>query len=392
MSTAQQANAMPFAAPTRKSEKGNYRDTVLINAGRTNTRLYELNPITGQIWRAEKVPEHAAGYTAMGWRQRDNTLWAMSGVDLLKIAMDTGAIESYRLAGVREEMKFDGEVSPDGNYFYVAGGNPALPVYRFNIGDDKPTLTLMKSSSGGGRWDDWCFNYKDGRMYAVEGDNGDLLYMDFDQNPMKQLLASNIFPTAERNSSGGRQSYAATFFDAAGTLYAIDSAGNAFSLDITKSTDSRPILGQDIRPAKPIGNGRVDVDDLEVLNAAGCVRPLTIKPSYESLEISQESLGNWSEWPDTTIYSIMLTVKNDDRITRKFRVSFDLPQGAEVTQAADLTTEYHEGSVVYLKSRISQVLPAHQTREIALQVRVPGRVAAGETYEELQHLSVQRLG
>ncbi|MDQ0904812.1 hypothetical protein QFZ22_000797 [Streptomyces canus] len=73
---------------------------------------------------------------------------------------------------------------------------------------------MPRNAPGRGRWDDFAYHPKDGRLSSVEGDNGDLLLVDPSRQPMKTVLKKGAFPPAEASATAGsRKSYSATFFD-----------------------------------------------------------------------------------------------------------------------------------------------------------------------------------
>lgn len=135
---------------------------------------------------------------------------------------------------------------------------------------------------GSGRWDDFARHPKDGRLISVEGDNGDLSHIDPAETPVKSVLKRSVLEPAEAGTSAGsRRSYSAMLFDTVGNLYAVDSAGNVSHLDLTS--------GSVPEAAERIGNGRLSVDGLEVMNGAGLIREMPAEPSYDEITVIKES-------------------------------------------------------------------------------------------------------
>ena len=62
----------------------------------------------------------------------------------------------------------------DGRHLFVLGG-PDEPSYTIDVA---ATTAVEGNPPGGGRWDDFAHHPKDGRLISVEGDNGDLLFID----------------------------------------------------------------------------------------------------------------------------------------------------------------------------------------------------------------------
>ncbi|MEI5102516.1 hypothetical protein RB200_33450 [Streptomyces sp. PmtG] len=242
------------------------RKYVYLAIGRTDTKLYQFDPVEWEISRVESVPAYPNGYSAMG--KRDHELFAVSKDDLVTIDLTNNKITTTPTGQHFTDWGwFCGEVTPDEKSLVVCSG-PDVPVHWFDLSTAHPT---PGNDAGAGRWDDWSYHPKDGRLYAVEGDNGDLLLIDWSRNPVKVLLKEQVFLPAEKSKSGGRKSYSAVFFDEDGNMYAIDSRGNVSVLDLTASTAAHPATKETIGKAKRIGDKPLPVGDLEVMNSAGRV-------------------------------------------------------------------------------------------------------------------------
>ncbi|MFF8918209.1 DUF6923 family protein [Streptomyces sp. NPDC015032] len=365
---------------------------VYLAVGRTNTRIYRFDPIDGDTRVVEKVAAYEAGYTAMGAQYRGDDkeplLFAVSDNRLVTIDVEAGTVSDAVVDGLPSGQKwFDGDMDVDGKKLLVAG-DPDRPSYTIDV----VTRTATPGHRpGSGRWDDFAHHPKDGRLISVEGDNGDLLHVDPRRNPMKTVLKRGVFPPAEAStSSGSRKSYSATFFDSDGHFYAVDSAGNVNRLDLSGS----------IVPdrAERIGNGKIPVDGLEVVNGAGRITPMPIPPSYDEIVVTKKSSGSWPSYdPPGKVYSFQLTVTaaakagGEGKTTRRFRLSFDLRTTLGTKVEASGVDIKHEDGKVYIDSQTDQLLEAGNSRPIAVQITVPGDPAKLPTEYPLDGLKATRL-
>ncbi|WP_238783003.1 hypothetical protein [Streptomyces monomycini] len=243
---------------------------VHLAVGRTNTQIYRFDPNTWDIELVSQVPAFSAGYTAMG--ERDGLLYAMSRHNLVTIdPVKGGTPTTQAIQDLPDTTWYGGDVTPDKKSLFICP-DPNIASYDIDLAGHQAT---PGNPPGSGRWDDWAYHPEDGRLYAVEGDNGDLLLIDRTQSPMKQTLKQQVFPPAEQSSSGGRKSYSAVFFSEDGMFYAIDSKGNANALDLTASTRDHPITPSQIGTSQRLSRTPLPVDDLEVMNAAGVITKIT---------------------------------------------------------------------------------------------------------------------
>ncbi|MCY9784274.1 hypothetical protein KIK06_10250 [Nocardiopsis sp. EMB25] len=367
---------------------------VYLAVGRNNTRIYRFDPIDGDTRLAENVPPYEPGYTAMGAQYRGDgkepLLFAVSGGDLITIDVEAGTLDSHRVKDLPSDVTwYDGDMSADGKTLFIAG-SPNGPSHSIDV----TTKTATPGPRpGGGRWDDFARHPKDHRLISVEGDNGDLLHVDPGRDPMKTVLKQAVFKPAEASASAGsRRSYSAMFFDTVGNFYAVDSAGNVNHLDMT--TDHIP------DQAERIGNGKIPVDGLEVMNGAGLITQMPVKPSYDEITVTKKFNTSWENYdPRGRVYSFELTLTAADRNgdtgknadVRTFRISFDLPtlQGAKV-QASGVDVIY-EGGKAYLSSQADQLLTAGSSRPITVQITVPGDTATLPREYPLDGLRATRL-
>lgn len=352
---------------------------VYVAVGKQNTKLFRFNPTAGSF-DAVRDPEgkeivYAPGYDSMGYRAADGKLYAMRNDDkrtmLVVIDPKSGKISDHEVDGLNNPASewFMGAFDSDGNTLMVAAG-PSEPIMLIDVTANPPKVTGTQHPSGSGRFDDWSFHPTDRRLYAIEGDNGDLLYMDAARNPQKVVLKPAAFPKAQSSASGGRTAYAATFFDEEGRLYGVDSKGNVHIVDLTASTAQNPVDASRIGAHKQVGNGRVDVGGHEVRDAAGRIKKIKIGPSYDKIRITYTKLRGWEQAPGRT-YSYRLTIEATDSDVHQFRIIFDLPAGGNVV-ASGIVIKLHEGGKVYLEPQQGQLLRKGEHRDIDVQVTVPG--------------------
>ncbi|MFJ8533848.1 hypothetical protein [Streptomyces sp. NPDC093591] len=345
---------------------------VYLAVGRTNTRIYRFDPIDGDTRVVANVPPYEPGYTAMGAQYRGDDkeplLLAVSHNKLITIDVAAGTLKDQVIDGLPSGPWFDGDMDPDGKILFVVS-NPEVHSYAIDVAALK---AMPRNAPGSGRWDDFAYHPRDGRLISVEGDNGDLLLVDPSRQPMKTVLKRGVFPPAEASAAAGsRKSYSATFFDQDGNFYAVDSAGNVNHLDLTTATIPDH--------SQRIGRGRVPVGALEIMNGAGRITPMPVPPSYDEIAVSKKFNRTWeNSEPRGRVYSFDLTLtavskdsgKAED--VRRFRISFDLPtvKGAKA-EASGVHVIAQDGKV-YLEAENDQFLAAGSSRPITVQITVPG--------------------
>ncbi|MGG7575850.1 DUF6923 family protein [Streptomyces sirii] len=346
---------------------------VYLAVGRKNTRIYRFDPLDGDTRVVDNVPAYAAGYTAMGAQYRGDDkeplLLAISDNKLVTIDVADGTVGDEVVDGLPSGMTwYDGDLDADGKILFVVS-DPNVPSYSIDV---TAKTAAVGKLPGSGRWDDFAHHPKNGRLISVEGDNGDLLHIDPQKEPMKTVLKGQVFEPAEASSSAGsRTSYSATFFDDDGNFYAVDSAGNVNHLDLT---------GQAVPDrAERVGGGKIPVDDLEVMNGAGRITPLPVPPSYDDILVSKKFNSSWDSYdPRGKVYSFELTLtavsvrsgKGED--VRRFRISFDLPTVAGTKVVASGVDVIYQDGKAYIDAQADQLLPAGKSRPITVQITAPG--------------------
>jgi hypothetical protein len=289
----------------------------------------------------------------------------------------------------------NGDFEPDGDTYIIASG-PNQPAVRVNVAADPPTVTALNPAGAGG-WYDWAYHPQDGRLYAVDGDDGSLLHLDPSANPLKKVLAMGCFPKAEAPKQGERGLYSAVFFNTAGHLYAVDTAGNVNKLDLTASTQSKPLTGDDLRETKSarVGGGKIQVDDLQVQDSAGQVLHQEIKEHYDWIDAKitpwDNSPQESSDYPEPGWeYSYWLTITAGRTDVRQWRAIFEIPADAVLgTWGIDIETR--DGREVYLHSDRDRdyVIPAGESEKFKFTVWVPREEKLPS--QEIQHVLAVRL-
>ncbi|MET9885218.1 hypothetical protein ABZZ20_19220 [Streptomyces sp. NPDC006430] len=126
-------------------------------------------------------------------------------------------ITPQKVAGLPANNWVLGAVTPDGDKMVICGlANSKSAV--LDLTADPVTATLQNPPGAGG-WYDWSYHPVDGRLYAVDGKDGSLLYADPSKDPQKVVLKEGVFPEAQAGSSGFA-SHSAVFFEERGRLTA----------------------------------------------------------------------------------------------------------------------------------------------------------------------------
>ncbi|MCH7232563.1 hypothetical protein L0U85_17130 [Glycomyces sp. L485] len=366
--------------------------------GATDTTLYTLNPYSGLVAKVENATPYKAGYDALALRVKDGKLYAMKqGSDtMLVIDARTGRVlDEKQLTGMPERgMSYvNGDFEPDGDTYIIAAG-PQQPAVRVNVAADPPKVTQLNPAGSGG-WYDWAYHPNDHRLYAVDGDDGSLIRIDTSANPLKQVLAKGCFPKAEAPESGERGLYSAVFFDTAGYLYAVDTAGYVNKLDLTASTQSKPVSGDYLKQVRSdrVGGGRLKLGGLQVQDSAGQVRHQDIPEQYDWI---QAKIVPRKDHPDETWepgrgweYSYRLTLTAGRTEVKQWRATFDLPSSARI-ETSSFVIKHHDGRQAYLYSQDDRHISAGQSQDFDFLLWVPLDHKLPTT--DIQHLAAVRLG
>jgi outer membrane protein assembly factor BamB len=367
--------------------------------GVTDTTLHTLNPYSGLVAKVENTTPYRAGYDALALRVKDGRLYAMKqrSDTMLVIEAETGKVlEEKPLTGMpsRDGMGYvNGDFEPDGDTYIIASG-PQQPAVRVNVTSNPPRVTQLNPAGSGG-WYDWAYHPKDGQLYAVDGNDGSLIRIDQNANPLKKVLAAGCFPKAESAKQGERGLYSAVFFDTAGHLYAVDTAGYVNKLDLTASTKAKPVTSDDLKQAKSerVGGGRLRLDNLQVQDSAGQVLHQEIKEQYDWIkaEIKPRSDHPTETWEPARgwEYSYRLTLTAGKTDVRQWRATFDLPAYARL-KTWGMEIKHHDGRQAYLHSQQDRLIHAGQSQDFDFMLWVP--LDRKLPSMELKHLQAVRLG
>jgi hypothetical protein len=286
----------------------------------------------------------------------------------------------------------NGDFEPDGDTYIIAS-DPQRPAVRVNVAANPPTITKLNPPGGGG-WYDWAYHPKDGRLYAVDGDNGSLILIDQSANPLKQVLAQGCFPKAEGHTSGERGLYSAVFFTTAGHLYAVDTAGNVNKLDLTASTPSKPVTGDDLRGVQSsrVGGGKLKLDGLQVQDSAGQVLDQKLKEQYDWIDVTIALMNGHPDASDEPMpgwelnYRLTLTARHTD--VHRWRVTFEKPANWLIKSwGTDIKIDFDEGDQAYdhayIEPKEEGLIPAGQSQDFYFGLWVATR--------ELRHPQAVRV-
>jgi hypothetical protein len=362
--------------------------------GSTNTTLYTLNPYSGLVAKVDSTKPYAAGYDALALRTKDGKLYAMKQQSDTMLVIDAATgntLTETELHGMPDRggsSYTNGDFEPDGDTYIIASG-PQQPAVRVNVAADPPTVTKLNPAGAGG-WYDWAYHPKDGRLYAVDGDDGSLILIDQSANPLKKVLVKGCFPKAEATEPGERGLYSAVFFTTAGHLYAVDTAGNVNKLDLTGSTQSRPVTGDDLRGVQSgrVGGGRLKLDGLQVQDSAGRVLHQEIKEQYDWIDAKIVLMdGHPYETDDPAPgleynYRLTLTARQTD--VHRWRVTFEMPANWLIKSwGTDIDINYGKGHQAYIEPKEEGLIPAGKSQDFYFGLWAPKK--------DLQHLQAVRL-
>lgn len=368
--------------------------------GSTDTTLYTLNPYSGLVAKVENAAPYKAGYDAMALRVKDGKLYAMKQQSDTMLVIDaaTGKVltetELHGMPDRAGSSYTNGDFEPDGDTYIIASG-PNQPAVRVNVAADPPTVTKLNPAGAGG-WYDWAYHPKDGRLYAVDGDDGSLILIDQSANPLKKVLVKGCFPKAEATKGGERGLYSAVFFTTAGHLYAVDTTGNVNKLDLTASTQSKPVTGEDLRETKSnrVGGGKLKLDGIQVQDSAGQVLHQEIKEQYDWIDAeialmegrpfkTDEPTEGWD-------YDFRLTLTARQTDVHRWRATFDLPPNAFVKSwGTDIRIDWDEQRHAYIEPKEEGLIPAGKSQDFYFGLWV--RKDRKPPTMELQHLQAARL-
>jgi len=204
-----------------------YNDVYAIDLASGNSYLVASDVTPGNI--------NATAYNAA-----DGYIWgylSSPSQTIVRIG-DDFQTTSFTIPELSSGNKYVGDISPDGIYYFKAGGTS---YFKVDLNPDSPTYTQYLSTENLSQnisIHDWAFNAVDGNLYAVEK-NSNILYRIDPITSVVQLLGE--VPIL----SGLNYTYGAVYFDAdgrfyvsanqTGTIYAIQ---NVQDVTTTSSMDS----------------------------------------------------------------------------------------------------------------------------------------------------------
>lgn len=374
-----------------------YNPFTYLAVGQKPTHLRKFFALSGDIEPVAKT-EFADGFDALAYRWKDGLLYAMSRksnttlvvIDPAKGKVSTKAVEGMPSQGGTWVL---GAMHPDGDRYVITGSDPNSSGAVLDLSSD-PVKATAQNAPGGGGWYDWAYHPADGRLYAVDGSDGALLYADPDRTPQKTVLKTGVFPKVTKYR------YTALFFDKVGWLYAIDTDGNVFRTDLRSSTASKPITPEKVTAAVRVGGGPINVDGLDVVDAGGDITEQKIDPVYARLVTPSQTLrGKWDEEhpKKVTVFSFRVTLcaklhkGNKPVAVRKWRLLFDRASADDtvVCPAAKVTIRHADNSHVLDTPGEDHFIEAGQELPVDLQVKVPREHKVNLT--KLSRLTAHRI-
>jgi len=158
-----------------------------ITSGNINAAAY--NPADGFIWGYLSTPSNA----------------------IVRIGKDFQTT-SFIIPELTTGNKYVGDISPDGIYYFKAGGTT---YFKVDLNPNSPTYTQYLSTetlSQNISIHDWAFNAVDGNLYAVEKNSNILYRINPTTNVVESLGEVPIL-------AGLKYTYGAVYFDADGRFY-----------------------------------------------------------------------------------------------------------------------------------------------------------------------------
>jgi hypothetical protein len=365
-----------------------------------NTDLYTFHVVSASLSRVDGIDSYAAGYDALAYRPADGRLYGMdcSAPEHSTMVVIDPAKKSIAKVPVKDvptqTIPFVcGDIAADGKT-YVASGSAESASVDIDVTAESVAAAPHAAPGAGGDYD-WAVHPKDERLYAVDGDNGSLMCFGPPEHK-PEVLKKEAFPKADGPEGTGtsRPVYGAVFFSEAGWLFAIDSAGNAYKVDLTKSEASSPIKGDAVPPSEEVGGGKIpDADKIRVIDAAGGYDDV-VNPVWDFLIITSERRGK--PWADGNgfMYSwrLSLTARHpktgEEKDVKTYRIMFDLDEHAEMKEFSDLTLVQQAGGKIILETHKDHFIAKGATILIDIEFKVPGAVHEDT---ELRNLVAVRL-
>jgi hypothetical protein len=178
-----------------------YNDVYAVDLASGNSYLIAENVTSGNI-------------NATAYNSADGYIWGFlssPSQSIVKIGKDFETT-TFSIPEVTTGNKYVGDISPEGIYYFKAGGTS---YFKVDLDPDSSTYTQYLSTetlSKSINIHDWAFNAVDGNLYAVEKSTNILYRIDPNTNSVISLGEVPIL-------SGLNYTYGAVYFDADGRFY-----------------------------------------------------------------------------------------------------------------------------------------------------------------------------
>ncbi|MDF4202652.1 T9SS type A sorting domain-containing protein [Maribacter sp. SA7] len=274
--------------------------------------IYALDLASGSSYLvAEDItPGNVNG---VGYNPADGYLWGYLSTPsstIVRIGKDY-SVDQYTIPELPTGNKYVGDISPDGVYYFKAGGssyykvdiNPASPTYLEYIGAFELSQSLSIA--------DWAFNAADGMLYTVEGGSRKLYKIDPETGKVYNLGEVPIL-------EGLRYTFGAVYFDVDGNFYiSANQTGSVYKIEQVQDVVSGNMKSNIFAfgpaassndgarcPTAPVpqedclngvdddGDGLVDCDDPSCSGVAACPVIVTTSSANKGGLESNDRLAN----------------------------------------------------------------------------------------------------
>jgi len=188
--------------------------------------IYALDLASGSSYLvAENItPGNVNG---VGYNPTDGYLWGYlktPSSTIVRIGKDY-SVDQYTIPELPTGNKYVGDISPDGIYYFKAGGSS---YYKVDINPDSDTYLKYLGAfelSQSLNIADWAFNAADGMLYTVEGSTRLLYKIDPATGTVYNLGAVPIL-------DGLKYTFGAVYFDVDGNFYiSANQTGSVYKID-----------------------------------------------------------------------------------------------------------------------------------------------------------------
>ncbi|PHN92561.1 hypothetical protein CSC80_16585 [Maribacter sp. 6B07] len=188
--------------------------------------IYALDLASGSSYLvAENItPGNVNG---VGYNPTDGYLWGYlktPSSTIIRIGKDY-SVDQYTIPELPTGNKYVGDISPDGIYYFKAGGSS---YYKVDINPDSDTYLQYLGAfelSQSLNIADWAFNAADGMLYTVEGSTRLLYKIDPATGTVYNLGAVPIL-------DGLKYTFGAVYFDVDGNFYiSANQTGSVYKID-----------------------------------------------------------------------------------------------------------------------------------------------------------------